>query len=136
MIQPINHDQTSLQQVSQPATSSDDQVARDLIDTLQAHRDNCVGMAANMIGIHKRIIAVSLGPATIAMLNPQIISKNGQYQTTEGCLSLSGERPTTRFQHIVVRFEDLQHHRRTLPLDGWAAEIVQHEIDHCNGILI
>lgn len=136
MIKNINHNTNSLKQVSTPASVKDHQVAQDLLDTLQAHRQECVGMAANMIGVHKRIIVASLGPTNIAMLNPTITAHRGPYQTKEGCLSLQGERPTTRYQHIVVSFQDLRGRQQTLPLSGLAAEIVQHEIDHCNGILI
>lgn len=136
MIQPINHDQISLQQPNQPAQLSDLNVANDLLDTLRAHQQECVGLAANMIGVHKRIIAVSFGPAQVAMLNPQITAKQGAYQTTEGCLSLAGERSTTRYQHITVQFMDVHGQQQELKLDGFPAQIVQHEVDHCNGILI
>lgn len=136
MIKPINHDQTSLQQQSIPAGPQDQQVAQDLLDTLKAHHDKCVGMAANMIGVHKRIIAVNIGPTDLLMLNPVITRKNSPYQAQEGCLSLPGERSTTRYQQIIVRFSDVDGHQHTLPLTGFAAQIVQHEVDHCNGILI
>lgn len=136
MIRPINKDQVSLRQASVPATLNDSSIANDLIDTLKAHDHECVGMAANMINVHKQIIAVSFGPAKIAMLNPKIISKTTPYETSEGCLSLSGQRPVKRYQQIVVKFMDLQGKNQTLLLEGFPAQIVQHEIDHCNGILI
>ncbi|WP_251547976.1 peptide deformylase [Limosilactobacillus caecicola] len=136
MIKPINHDVISLQQVSQPAQQPDVSIARDLLDTLAAHRQECVGMAANMIGIAKRIIVVNIGPTNIAMLNPKIIAKQQPYKTSEGCLSLEGTRPTNRFQKITVKFFDLQWQKQTLRLEGFPAQIVQHEIDHCDGILI
>lgn len=136
MIKPINHNQTSLRQQSTPAGPQDRQVAQDLLDTLKAHHDNCVGMAANMIGVDKRIIAVNIGPTDLLMFNPVITSKKLPYQTQEGCLSLPGERSTTRWQQIIVRFSDVNGRQHTLPLTGFAAQIVQHEVDHCNGILI
>jgi peptide deformylase len=136
MIKPINHDQMSLQQPSQPAQLSDLSVAHDLIDTLRAHQQECVGLAANMIGVHKRIIAVSFGPAQVALLNPQITKKQQAYQAQEGCLSLDGKRTTTRYRHITVQFTDIHGRSQVLSLDGFSAQIVQHEIDHCNGILI
>lgn len=136
MIQPINRDQQFLSQASAPATMDDLQVAQDLVDTLTAHENECVGMAANMIGVHKQIIAVCIGPLKLAMLNPQIINKQSPYQTKEGCLSLTGLRPTTRFKKITVRYQNLQGKVQVLPLEGFAAQIVQHELDHCQGILI
>lgn len=136
MIRTVNKDLISLQQASIPATLKDSQVAQDLIDTLTAHDQECVGMAANMINVHKQIIAVSFGPAKIVMLNPQIIKKTAPYQTSEGCLSLTGQRSTKRYRQITVKFMDLHGNIQTLPLEGFPAQIVQHEIDHCKGILI
>ncbi|MBM6754768.1 peptide deformylase [Lactobacillus alvi] len=136
MIKPINKNLQSLKVKSQPASIDDRQVAQDLLDTLEAHQVECVGMAANMIGMHKRIIAVSLGPINIAMLNPEITQKSQPYQTEEGCLSLTGKRSTTRYQKITVHYIDLTGESQSLNLTNFAAEIVQHEIDHCNGIII
>lgn len=136
MIKPINKNLQSLKVKSQPASLADRQVAQDLLDTLDAHQVECVGMAANMIGMHKRIIAVSLGPINIAMLNPEITQKSQPYQTEEGCLSLTGKRSTTRYQKITVHYIDLTGESQSLNLTNFAAEIVQHEIDHCNGIII
>lgn len=136
MIKPIIHDQKQLSQPSQAATRQDLSIAQDLLDTLAAHRQNCVGMAANMIGQQKRIIAVTMGMNNIVMINPQMIAKSDPYQTQEGCLSLPGQRPTSRFKNITVRFLNQDWQQMTLPLSGWVAEIVQHEIDHCDGIII
>ena len=136
MIKPINRDVNVLRQVSQPASKADLPVAQDLRDTLTANADRCVGMAANMIGVTKRIIIASLGPLHVVMFNPKIVAKSGPYQVQEGCLSLSGQRPTTRFQKIRVRFTNEQWEQQELTLTAFPAEIIQHELDHCNGILI
>ncbi|WP_367342210.1 peptide deformylase [Limosilactobacillus sp.] len=136
MIKAINHDQNSLQQISQPASQNDRQVGRDLADTLAAHHDHCVGMAANMINVHKRIIAVSMGPVDVVMFNPVITAKSQPYQTKEGCLSLTGERPAKRYKRIELDYRDMDWHKRHITLTAFTAEIVQHEIDHCDGILI
>lgn len=136
MIKPIIHDQKILTKVSTPAQLSDVKIAQDLLDTLQAHQKSCVGLAANMIGIHKRIIAITIGPAQVAMLNPEIIAHQQPYQAQEGCLSLNGQRTTTRYQTITVQFMDIQGHHQQITLNGFTAQIAQHEIDHCNGILI
>ncbi len=136
MIKPIIHDQKILTKVSTPAQLSDVKIAQDLLDTLQAHQISCVGLAANMIGIHKRIIAITIGPAQVAMLNPEIIDHQQPYQAQEGCLSLNGQRTTTRYQTITVQFMDIQGHHQQIMLNGFPAQIAQHEIDHCNGILI
>lgn len=136
MIKPINRDVNILRQVSQPASKADLPVAQDLRDTLTANADRCVGMAANMIGVTKRIIIASLGPLQVVMLNPQIVAKSGPYQVQEGCLSLSGQRSTTRFQKIRVRFTNEQWEQQELTFTAFPAEIIQHEFDHCNGILI
>ncbi|WP_295728401.1 peptide deformylase [uncultured Limosilactobacillus sp.] len=136
MIKPIIHDLKILQKPCDPAKPQDLQIAHDLLDTLQAHRQNCVGLAANMIGISKQIIAVSIGPAHIAMLNPKIIHQHDPYQTKEGCLSLPGQRLTTRYQTITVKFTDIQGQPQRLTLSDFPAQIVQHEVDHCNGTLI
>lgn len=136
MIKAINHDTTSLQQVSRPATKVDRVLAQDLKDTLQANADRCVGMAANMINVNKRVIIAAIGPLQLVMFNPQLVSKSGPYQVKEGCLSLTGQRSTTRYQRIKVRFQNEQWQTQELDLTGFPAEIVQHEIDHCDGVLI
>ena len=136
MIRPIVHDPLFLARPSVPATEADLPVANDLIDTLRANLDRCVGMAANMIGERKRIIAMARGPMVVAMLNPKILSKSGEYETEEGCLSLEGTRKTTRYRSIRLSWQDMQMKVHTGTLDGFQAQIVQHEIDHCDGILI
>ena len=136
MIREIVHDPVFLAQPSTPATEADLPIAADLIDTLKANMDRCVGMAANMIGKKKRIIVMAKGPIAVAMINPVILSASGEYETEEGCLSLSGTRKTKRFRIIKVRFRDESFQVRERVLVGWTAQIVQHEIDHCSGILI
>ena len=136
MIRPIVHDPLLLARPSVPATEADLPVANDLIDTLRANLDRCVGMAANMIGERKRIIAMARGPVIIIMLNPKILSRSGEYETEEGCLSLEGVRKTTRYRSIRLSWQDMQMKVRTGTLDGFQAQIVQHELDHCDGILI
>ena len=136
MIRPIVHDPLFLARPSVPATEADLPVANDLVDTLRANLDRCVGMAANMIGERKRIIAMARGPMVIVMLNPKILSKSGEYETEEGCLSLEGVRKTTRYRSIRLSWQDMQMKVRTGTLDGFQAQIVQHELDHCDGILI
>lgn len=127
---------TFLSQTSEPAGRDDDEVVRDLLDTLQANRERCVGMAANMIGIKKRIIVVSAGEADLAMLNPVIIKKSMPYDTEEGCLSLEGSRKTRRYETIEVEYRDRDFKRCRQRFKGWTAQIIQHEIDHCDGIVI
>ena len=136
MIKPIIHDTFFLSRKSEPATAADLAIAKDLRDTLAAHRDGCVGMAANMIGYSKRIIIVSLGMFDMVMLNPEIMKKSGLFETEEGCLSLSGVRKTTRYQKITVRYQDEQMKSHTQVFTGWTAQIIQHECDHLEGILI
>ena len=136
MIRSIIHDPVFLGQPSAPATEDDLPVAADLCDTLRANLDRCVGMAANMIGVRKRIIAVSEGPAIIVMLNPKIIQKSGEYEAEEGCLSLQGVRKVTRFRSIQLSWQDCMMKTHIGFLNGFRAQIVQHEIDHCDGILI
>lgn len=136
MIRPIQHDPMFLSQKSQPATKADLQIGADLLDTFHAHRQNCIGMAANMIGQLKTIIVIDFVPQPLLMFNPQIVKQADPYQTSEGCLSLEGQRPTTRFRQITVTFYDRNLKLRRLQLTDLYAEIVQHEIDHCNGILI
>lgn len=136
MIRPINHDQNFLQQKAQLATKKDLAIAQDLRDTLQANAENCVGMAANMIGENKRMIVFSLGMMAVVMVNPTIISKSGSYSTSEGCLSLEGQREATRFKKITVKYFDTDFNEHTQEFSDFVAEIIQHEIDHCDGILI
>ena len=136
MIRQIVRDTFFLSQKSEPATAADQAAIRDLIDTVRANADRCAGMAANMIGIRKRIIAFNAGPLTVALVNPEIIRREQPYQTEEGCLSLSGIRPTTRYQTIEVRYLDTAFKPHTQVYTGWIAQVIQHEIDHCNGILI
>ncbi len=136
MVQPINKDVILLGQKSTPAGEEDLAVARDLRDTLEAHADECVGMAANMIGVLKCIIAVDCEGETLVMLNPEILKASGAYKTEEACLSLAGRRPTTRYKSIKVRWQNEQLQTRIKTFSGWTAQIIQHEIDHCNGILI
>ena len=136
MIKPIVHDPLFLAQKSADATFLDMQTAKDLLDTLAANRAGCVGLAANMIGVRKRIIVFDNNGTDMAMLNPEIIEKSGEYETEEGCLSLSGIRKTKRFQLITVKYLDMNLKPRTEKFFGWSAQIIQHEIDHCNGILI
>lgn len=136
MIQPIVHDPLLLGMQSEPATEADRQVMADLLDTLRAHLDHCVGMAANMIGVRKRIIVFCNGPLQMVMVNPQILTKSDPYEAEEGCLSLPGVRRTRRFRQITVRYQDMSFRQRTGTFDGFTAQIIQHEIDHCDGILI
>lgn len=136
MIKPIVKDIFFLGQKSEPATPEDVQVITDLMDTLAAHREGCVGMAANMIGAKKRIIIVNIGLIDMIMVNPFIVSKDGPYQTEEGCLSLTGVRPTTRYENIEVTYQDQHFNTYTRKFSGWTAQIIQHEIDHCDGIII
>lgn len=136
MIQPIVHDPLFLAQKSAPATPADADTARDLLETLTAHADGCVGMAANMIGVNKRIIAVENEGSYLVMLNPEILRRSAPYDTEEGCLSLSGTRPVRRWNSIKVRWQNEQFQTRIKTFTGWTAQIIQHEIDHCEGILI
>ncbi len=136
MIREICREEAFLAQPSQTADAGDLEAARDLLDTLAAHRDGCVGMAANMIGVAKRIIAFEDGDGYTLMFNPQIIRAAGPYQAEEGCLSLTGRRKTERFQTVKVQWQNEKFQTRLKTYTGWTAEIIQHEIDHCNGILI
>ncbi|QIB57717.1 peptide deformylase [Blautia producta] len=136
MVRTVVRDTFFLSQTSEPAGRDDDEVVRDLLDTLQANRVRCVGMAANMIGIKKRIIVVSAGEADLAMLNPVIIKKSMPYDTEEGCLSLEGSRKTRRYETIEVEYRDRDFKRCKQRFKGWTAQIIQHEIDHCDGIVI
>ena len=136
MIKPIVKDIFFLGQKSEPATKSDLSVATDLRDTLKANADHCVGMAANMIGVRKNIIIVNIGFADLIMINPVLLSGDTPYETEEGCLSLDGVRKTPRFKNIEVEYldEDWNPHRQQF--SGWVAQIVQHEMDHLEGIII
>ena len=137
MIRPLVHDPFLLARKSAPAAKEDLETAQDLLDTLAAHKDSCVGMAANMIGVTKCIIAFDCEGSYMVMLNPEIISFSGEYETEEGCLSLlGGPRKTKRYQKIKVRWQNEQLQTRIKTFSGWTAQIIQHEIDHCNGILI
>ena len=136
MIRPIETDPFFLGRKSRPATAEDLPIVRDLLDTLAAHREGCVGMAANMIGQAVRIIAFDNEGSCMAMLNPEIIKCSDPYETEEGCLSLPGVRKTKRYRSIKVRYQNEQMQTRLKTFTGWTAQIIQHEIDHCNGILI
>ena len=136
MIQLIMKDPAFLAQKSMPASPEDVQVAHDLLDTLTAHADGCVGMAANMIGVAKRIIAFDNEGTYMVMFNPEIIKRTGRYETQEGCLSLPGVRPAVRYRSIKVRYQNEAFQERFKTFTGWTAQIIQHEIDHCEGILI
>ena len=136
MIKPIVRDAFFLNQKSEEATRADLAVAQDLEDTLKANRERCVGMAANMIGHRKRIIIVATGFADLIMINPVITEKSGSYETEEGCLSLPGVRKTTRYNKITVRYLDKKFAEHTQSFSGYIAQIIQHECDHLQGILI
>ena len=136
MVQPIMHDPLFLAQKSEPAAPEDRQTITDLLDTLRANLDRCVGMAANMIGVKKRIIVFCNGPIQMVMVNPQIIRRSGEYETEEDCLSLAGVRRAKRYQKITVLYQDQDFRQRTASYEGFTAQIIQHEIDHCSGILI
>jgi len=137
MIRELMHDPIFLAQKSVPAAAEDMEILRDLLETLEFHKDTCVGMAANMIGFTKRIIAFDNGGSYMAMLNPEILKASGEYETEEGCLSLlGGPRKTKRYQKIKVRYQNDRMQVRIKTFAGWTAQIIQHEIDHCNGILI
>ena len=136
MVKPIVKDTIFLSQKSEDATESDKQVVIDLMDTLRAHSKECVGMAANMIGVKKRIIVFSVDIIQIAMINPVIVRKIKPYEAEEGCLSLSGVRTTVRYREIEVSYLDINFKKQKQKYSGWTAQIIQHEIDHCNGILI
>ena len=136
MIREICRDVILLGQKSDPATVEDMDVAQDLLDTLSANAESCVGMAANMIGVKKRIIAVNAGTYNMIMFNPVIIKKTDSFETTEGCLSLDGERETTRYKRIEVIYQDIDFVKKKRKFTGWTAQIIQHECDHLEGIII
>ena len=137
MIKELMHDPIFLSLKSEVATKEDLQVAEDLLDTLTAHKDGCVGMAANMIGIRKRIIAFDNDGTYMVMFNPEIIKKSGSYETEEGCLSLlGGPRKCKRYKSIKVQWQTAEFQTRIKTFTGFPAQIIQHEIDHCDGVLI
>jgi len=137
MVRELMHDPLFLARKSESATKEDLGVAQDLLDTLTFHKESCVGMAANMIGVTKRIIAFDNEGTYMVMLNPEILKASDVYETEEGCLSLlGGPRKTKRYQKIKVQYQNLQMQVRIKTFTGWTAQIIQHEIDHCNGILI
>ncbi len=136
MIREIMKDEGFLAQKAEPATPDDMPVAQDLLETLQAHKEGCVGMAANMIGVNKRIIAFDNEGEYMLMFNPQIVKQSDPYGTEEGCLSLIGRRKTKRWNSIKVQYQNEKFQTRYKTFTGWTAQIIQHEIDHCEGILI
>lgn len=136
MVRPIMKDIIFLNQKSEPATKADQQIVADLLDTLKANQDRCAGMAANMIGVKKRIIAVNMGLVNVPMMNPVITKKSGAYKTEEGCLSLTGVRTATRYQEIEVEYFDAGWKKQKQKYSGWIAQIIQHECDHLDGIVI
>lgn len=137
MVREIVHDPIFLAQKSEKATEADKSIAIDLLDTLQAHLSECVGMAANMIGEKKSIIVVSAGLGQFVMINPEIIAKKKPYSTEEGCLSLlGGPRKCTRYEEIEVTYQDINFAPKKQKYSGWIAQIIQHEVDHINGVLI
>ena len=136
MVREICRDQFFLARKAEPATAADLSAAQDLLDTLAAHKDGCVGMAANMIGVNKRIIAFDNEGGYMLMFNPVIVKQSGAYEAEEGCLSLTGTRKTKRYKTIKVQWQNEKFQTRLRTFTGWTAEIIQHEIDHCEGILI
>ena len=137
MVKELVHDPILLARKSTPATKDDLQIAQDLLDTLTAHRESCVGMAADMIRQQKRILGIDNAGTLMLMFNPEIIKASGEYETEEGCLSLlGGPRKTKRYQKIKVQYQTADFQTRLKTFDGWTAQIIQHEIDHCNGVLI
>jgi peptide deformylase len=137
MVRELVHDPILLARKSVPATEADLPIARDLLDTLLFHREGCVGMAANMIGQFVNIIAFDCDGSYMVMFNPEILRRDKEYETQEGCLSLlGGPRPARRWQSIKVRYQNEKMQTRIKTFTGWTAQIIQHEIDHCNGILI
>jgi len=137
MVKELMHDPVFLAQKSAAATAEDLPVARDLLDTLTFHRETCVGMAANMIGVAKRIIAFDCDGSLMVMLNPEIIARSAPYEAQESCLSLlGGPRKAVRFDKIKVRYQNEKMQTRLKTFTGFTAQIIQHEVDHCNGVLI
>lgn len=136
MVREIMKDEAFLAKASEKATAEDAEIARDLLETLEAHKAGCVGMAANMIGVRRRIIAFDNEGSYMVMFNPEIVKKSGAYEAEEGCLSLTGTRKTRRWQSIKVQYQNEKMQIRLKTFTGWTAQIIQHEIDHCNGIII
>ena len=136
MVREIMRDEAFLAQKAEPAAPEDLPVAQDLLDTLAAHKDSCVGMAANMIGMNKRVIVFDNEGEYMVMFNPEIVKKSGPYQAEEGCLSLSGVRKANRWKSIKVQYQNKKFQIRFKTFTVWTAQIIQHEIDHCEGILI
>ena len=136
MIRPIVKDVLFLGQKSEPATKQDLPVGQDLMDTLRANQDRCVGMAANMIGVRKKVIIVNMGIMNVVMYNPVIVKKDTPFETEEGCLSLTGVRRTTRYQNIEEEYLDGNWKKQRRKYSGWTAQIIQHECDHLEGIII
>ena len=136
MIRSINRDVFFLGQKSEPATQGDASVGQDLRDTLRFHRERCVGMAANMIGVKKRVIIVSMGPMDVVMYNPAYVRRDHAYEAEESCLSLDGVRRATRYREIEIEFRDENWRKRRQTYSGWIAQIIQHEMDHLEGVLI
>lgn len=136
MVREIMRDEVFLAQKAESAAPEDLPVAQDLLDTLAAHKDRCVGMAANMIGVNKRVIVFDNEGEYMVMFNPEIVKKSGLYQAEEGCLSLSGTRRARRWKSIKVQYQNEKFQTRFKTFTGWTAQIIQHEIDHCEGILI
>jgi len=136
MIRPIMRDETFLAQKGELASKDDMQVAVDLLETLEANKAACVGMAANMIGVNKRIIAFYNEGTYMVMFNPRIVKQSGPYETEEGCLSLFGRRKTKRWKTIKVEYQNEAFQTRLKTFTGWTAQIIQHEVDHCDGIII
>ena len=136
MVREIMKDEVFLAEASEKATAEDTEIARDLLETLEAHKAGCVGMAANLIGVRKRIIAFDNEGSYMVMFNPEIVKKSGAYEAEEGCLSLTGTRKTRRWQSIKVQYQNEKMQIRLKTFTGWTAQIIQHEIDHCNGIII
>ncbi len=136
MVREIMRDESFLAQKAEPATPADLEVAQDLLETLQANRAGCVGMAANMIGVNKRIIAFDNDGTYMVMFNPEIVKRATPYQAEEGCLSLLGVRPAKRWKSIKVQYQNEKFQTRFKTYTGWTAQIIQHEIDHCEGVII
>lgn len=136
MVKEICRDIFFLSKKAEPATKEDLSIGQDLMDTLLANQDRCVGMAANMIGVNKSIIIVNMGFFNVVMFNPRIIKKDTPYNTEEGCLSLEGVRPTARYQNIEVEYTDMSWKKHRQRYNGWTAQIIQHEIDHLSGKII
>ncbi|MHA5221505.1 peptide deformylase [Dysosmobacter sp. Phy] len=136
MIRDICKDEAFLGQKAEPATPEDLPIAADLLETLEHHKNRCVGMAANMIGVNKRIIAFDNEGTFLVMFNPEIVKKSGPYEAEEGCLSLAGVRRARRWKSVKVRWMNEKFQERVKTFTGWTAQIIQHEIDHCEGVII